>query len=232
MRKSGGIVILAWALSHACSASAATLTGVFVDPLTNPASVVSGVGNNVLRFGTPAPGETFPSILRFDPVDGEIAEVKGQTFVGGVVGFRNGTINTNTGIAGVKLEATTVSDNPEFDQVLREWIFLSNTNNLETNTPEQNADVFYWGDRPELGGFRVLEGATGFVQALFEFNSLDLIGFGEILTPDVAFLTDSPFTPVDDDFTIAPVPLPAGLPLAIAAFGMLGAAGLRRARPA
>ncbi len=70
----------------------------------------------------------------------------------------------------------------------------------------------------------MFEGKTGFLRALFEFNSLDLVGFGEVLTPDVAFLTDDPFSP-------APVPLPAALPMLAGAFGLLGLVR-RRARGA
>ena len=33
---------------------------------------------------------------------------------------------------------------------------------------------------------------------------------------------------MDDDFSIAPVPLPAGLPLILGAAGLLGLAGFRR----
>lgn len=227
MKNVGAILMFAWAISHAADASAATLTGVFVDPVGGEDLVVSGVGQNVIRTGVSLEQSGLATILRFDPEEG-VPEVRGQTFVGGVLGFRNGTIRSDTGFSRVTLEATTESGDPDFNQVLRQSIFLLNTDNFDTNTPEQNADVLYLGNRLELGGFRVLEGETGLIEALFEFNSLDLIGFGRVLTPTTAFLTSSPFTPVDADFSVAPVPVPAALPLIVGAFGMLGIAGFRR----
>lgn len=224
-------VVLAWAATQTGGATAATLSGVFVDPVGPVGLVVSGVGSNVIRTGEPGEGEEFPTILRFDPED-SVPEVRGQTFVGGIVGFRNGTIVTDTGFSSVTLRATTQSDNADFNQILNERIVLLNTTNLETNTAEQNADVFYWGDRSELGGFRVLEGETGFVEALFEFNSLDLVGFGNVLTPSVAFLTESAFAAVDPEFSVAPVPVPGALPLLAGAFGLLGMVRTRRPRAA
>jgi hypothetical protein len=109
-------------------------------------------------------------------------------------------------------------------------IFLTNSPNLVGNTPEQDADFIYFTNRPDLGSFRVLENSTALVEVILQFNSLDLIGFGNVLTPQTGFLTASAFDPVDSDFSIAPVPVPAALPLLGSAFGLFGLVRLRRRR--
>ncbi len=92
------------ALALACvvaqfqGAEAATLSGVFINPIGPPDLVVSGVGSNVIRTGVPTTGAIFPTILRFDP-SYEVPEVRGRRFVGGVIGFRNGTIMADTGFS-------------------------------------------------------------------------------------------------------------------------------------
>ncbi len=216
------------------AASAATvgsgyLDATFVGPYGPAGFIATGVGTAHVTTGTPATSSDTATMLDFQSYNFAFVE-KGVPFIGGVVGFTNGTIKTDTGFSGITMLATTTSDDPDFVQMLPNVFALNNTNNLDDNTPEQNADVLYYVNRPDIPSLRVLEGETGYIQAIFEFGSLDLVGWGNILTPHTAFLTATPYEPVDDDFSIAPVPLPAGLPLLASAASLLAFAGYRRRR--
>ena len=109
-------------------------------------------------------------------------------FVAGTLAFGNGTIELDTGLTDITLAARSFSPDPDFDQIMKTQILdSSNSTNSDNNTAEQNADGIYWNNYVDLGTLRVLEGEVGIVEVIFAFNSLDLIGFGKVLTPTTAF---------------------------------------------
>lgn len=67
---------------------------------------------------------------------------------------------------------------------------------------ELAADYIYFSMFPEFGSLRVFEGEEGTVEILAEFNSLHFKGFGEVLTPDTAFLISTSLTTIPVPATV------------------------------
>lgn len=200
--------LLAPALATAQNIGSGEIEGIFVNPEQRSDLVASGIGTDTVTTGTPAVN-SFATGLQFIGIDFD-DQIQGETFVAGLIDYTNGT-TVGGSFRSIDIQITSTSDDPIFQQVLLEPLSFDITTNLDTNTPEQNADTLFFANRPELGGFRVFEEESGQVEVLAEFNSLDLIGFGNVRTPAVAFVTADPFAPVDQSFSTVPLPLPIGL---------------------
>ena len=144
----------------------------------------------------------FSSQVTFVPFD-FTEQPKGETFVAGELFYQNGTTELDTSIDFVDLNIETSSSDPDFTQSLVETLGFIITTNFPTNPPELNADAVYFLDRPELGYFFVNEGESTSIEILTEFNSLDLIGFGNIADPSVGAFSANPTPePVPEPLTI------------------------------
>ncbi len=190
-----------------------TVTGYFDNPITIPGSVYTGNGTDTIEWGTPFNDSSFTNILSFIPSD-FTDQPKGQDFVAGRLYYRNGTIFLGTQIDGVDLIVNTTSSDPDFTQTLPLKITIVNTPNVAD--PIASADFIYFTDFPDRGSFRVLEGEETYVEVITQFNSLDLVGFGDVGDPSKGFL--SPSTGPDPFPT---VPEPSSI-LGLLALGLLG----------
>ncbi len=127
----------------------------------------------------------------------------GETIVVGYLTFQNGLWWGDNYAADpeVALTMASSSDNADFDGFsFTEDVFFDTTQNVNDD-PYLDADFVYFIDHPELGSFRVLEGYSATIEILGEFGSLELVGFGDVLTPDTGYWypgTD----PFDPDATI------------------------------
>ena len=126
-----------------------------------------------------------------------------ETIVVGYLTFQNG-IWWNDSFAAdpeVTLTMASSSDDADFDGFsFAEDVFIETTPN-DNEDPYLDADFVYFIDHPELGSFRVLEGYSATIEILGKFGSLELVGFGDVLTPDTGYWypgTD----PFDPDATI------------------------------
>ena len=187
-------------------AGSGTISGVFENPQPFEGGdlVVTGVGTSVFTTGIPFSESDFSTGLAFTPLD-FVDQIQGESFVAGFIDYTNGTTDGGSA-SSVELVLNAFSDDDLFVQMLVEPIRFLVTTNSTANTPEQNADVIFFDNRPELGGFRVLEGETAQVEVLVAFNSLDLVGFGEVLTPETGFVSEDPLAEVPRAFSVVPAP--------------------------
>lgn len=156
--------------------------------------VVEGEGTNQLLFQDLAQP---PNSLTFEGASFEDAEI-GETIVLGTLSYKNGTLT----ISGLITDSTytsnlTISSDStvltpfDFNQSFTELLTLITTPNI--GTPEQNADILFFSNLPELGSFRVLEGETGTVELFGTFGSLSLTGFGAVVSgPGTGFVDPTP----------------------------------------
>ena len=166
-----------------------TISGVFANPTpvcVNPTDTggggvqCSGTGTSMLTWGDSTAFVTGPNKVAFS--GGSFSNVtQGETFVAGLLYYFNGTTVPGTSIDSVNLVLTSSSATPEFNnQVLNEPILIIRTANTGISLIG-DADFIYFPNHPELGSFRVFEGAAASVQILAKFGSLDLVGFGQIV---------------------------------------------------
>ena len=184
---------------------------------------VNGIGTNQLDFSLP---DSAPSFFKFDGTSFENVQV-GQTFVLGTLSYKNGLgfIGGHTSELAVSSSSSTTTPF-DFNQILTEQIRLDITYNfllvdgvIFDATPEQQADILYFPNRPELGSFRIYENSTGTVEVLGRFGSLELAGFGNAISGGFV-------DPTIDPIPTAPavsVPEPSSI-LSFLALGTLGAA--------
>ena len=139
---------------------------------------------------------------------------KGETFVAGNLSYRNSVSRTSTDVSEVLLGISTESEQLDFQQLLNLTIGIESTPNVfdvdGNMLQEESADFIYFVERPELGSFRVYEDEETSVEILMEFNSLHLIGFGEVEDASIGFVS-----------SVSVVPEPSGL-----AVILLGISGL------
>lgn len=130
-------------------------------------------------------------------------QAKGESFVAGTLWFNNGVSITGTNPYSVEFNLSSSSSDQDFNQNLAiEIAIASSLNEDDFGNPlsaELAADYIYFPMFPEYGSLRVFEGEAGAVEILAEFNSLHFKGFGDVLTPDVAFVSSS----------LTTIPLPA-----------------------
>jgi len=147
---------------------------------------VNGIGTNQLNFSFPSFDSNF---FKFDGTSFENVQV-GQTFVLGTLSYKNGLgfIGGHTSELAVSSSSSTTTPF-DFNQILTEQIRLELTPNfllvdgvIFDATPEQQADILYFPNRPELGSFRIYENSTGTVEVLGRFGSLQLAGFGNAIS--------------------------------------------------
>jgi hypothetical protein len=160
-----------------------------------PYTDVSGIGTNQLDFSNP---DRDPNFFKFDGTSFENVQV-GQTFVLGTLSYKNGIGFIDGGLPGrigasytseLAVSSSSSTTTPfDFNQILTEQIRLELTPNfllvdgvIFDATPEQQADILYFPNRPELGSFRIYENSTGTVEVLGRFGSLELAGFGNAIS--------------------------------------------------
>jgi len=156
---------------------------------------VNGIGTNQLNFSFPS---FDPNFFKFDGTSFENVQV-GQTFVLGTLSYKNGIGFIDGGLPGrigasytseLAVSSSSSTTTPfDFNQILTEQIRLEITPNfllvdglIAEATPEQQADILYFPNRPELGSFRIYENSTGTVEVLGRFGSLELAGFGNAIS--------------------------------------------------
>ncbi|WP_287717403.1 MULTISPECIES: choice-of-anchor K domain-containing protein [unclassified Microcystis] len=139
--------------------------------------------------------------------------VEPQTFVLGTLSYKNGIGFIDGDIPGrigaaytseLKVSSSSSTTTPfNFNQFLIEQIRLDITYNYllvdglisHDITPEQEADILYFPNRPELGSFRIYENSTGTVEFLGRFGSLELAGFGNAISGGFVYPTIDPNAP-------------------------------------
>lgn len=151
-------------------------------------------------------------------------QAQGETFAAGTLSFGNGVSWADSNPETVELKVESFGDSLDFSQQLFGEIEIFSTPNQDGNGNPLSqvvaADLIYFTEEfKEFGAFRVFEGEVGTVELLYEFNSLHFKGFGEVLTPDTAFLTSS--------ITVLPVPAT----LWLLWLGLLGMIGMGKKRP-
>lgn len=154
-----------------------------IQELINIGSQGDSPGGTLTReFGISGTGLSYTAAL-FDLLP------QGETFVAGTLEYSNGAGFLGSTVPSVTLTLESFSDDIGFTQTLDIPITLVTT--INNDSPEESADFIFFSDRPELGSFRVFEGESTSVEVLAEFNSLDLIGFGEVSDPTVGFVSNS-----------------------------------------
>jgi len=164
-----------------------TVTGLFSNPsppcaapTDTPNQIViecSGLGTDTLTWGDSNGFGTGANKFAF--TGGSFNNVvKGQTFVAGLLYYFNGTTVIGTSISSVNIQMVSHSSTAAFDQQqLNEPIAIVTTPN--NSDVVSSADYIYFPNHPELGSFRVIEGASATVPILVKFGSLELVGFGQ-----------------------------------------------------
>jgi hypothetical protein len=167
-----------------------TTNGVFdtIRPgvLSDRPTFIAGAGTNELEFGFP------PNQINSFTFDGNPFQTRlGEDFVLGTFTYTNGLV-FGSGVGSTYTTNLTISTNspfaiPDLNNSLTALLFLSATEN--SGTPEQNADIIVFPNNSEFGGFRIFEGQTATVELLGRFGSLDLVGFGRVLSePGTGFV--------------------------------------------
>jgi|GEM_PF-2652963 len=125
----------------------------------------------------------------FDESDVEF----GNTYVIGQLTVQNGIWWTDTYYSNpvITIAMETFSANPTYNGLgfVQDALYRGTPN--VNNNPYLDADFIYFYEFPEFGSFRILEGYSGAVEILGRFGSLELAGFGEVLTPDTAYVSSS-----------------------------------------
>lgn len=152
--------------------------------------------------------------------NGFSGQAKGESFVAGILWFHNGRSISGTNPDSVQFGLNSSSSDRDFNQNLTIEIAIDSSPNQDDNgnplSEELAADYIYFPMFPEFGRLRVFEGESGSVEILAEFNSLHFKGFGEVLTPDTAFLNSS----------LTTIPVPAAV--WFFGTGLLGLIGISR----
>lgn len=124
---------------------------------------------------------------------------RGETFVAGLLEYSNGITTLGSEVPSVTLTLNSTSSNPDFIQELELEISLVTVPNSGDEFGNlfqvASADFIFFTDYPEFGSFRVFENESTSVQVLAEFNSLDLVGFGQVTDPSIGFLSSSTSVP-------------------------------------
>ena len=166
--------------------------------------IIEGEGTSKLLFQSRFQP---PNSFTFEGASFNDAEI-GETIVLGTLSYENGIVlslfgNSNPLPDFYTSNLTISSNSPnltpfDFNQSLTELLTLVVTPN--TGTPEQNADTLFFSSFPELGSFRVLEGETGSVELLGSFGSLNLTGFGSVVSGSGTGFVDP--TPVPESSSV------------------------------
>jgi PEP-CTERM motif len=167
-----------------------SIDGVFQNPsptclgATNSSTTgpqCSGAGTGTLTWGDSVGLNT--GVNTFSFTGGTFSNVpQGQTFVAGLLYYYNGSSFAGTEITTVTLQMTSASGTALFNnQLLNEPIRIVATPNLGVSQ-DADADFIFFPNHPSLGSFRVFEGASATVQILASFGSLDLAGFGNVVS--------------------------------------------------
>ena len=131
-------------------------------------------------------------------------QLMGETFVAGHLEYSNGESHPSSGVSSAILTLDSLSDDAGFTQTLELGISILSTENV-IGEEVASADFIFFTDRPDLGSFRVFEGAATSVEILVEFNSLDLIGFGNVADPSVGFVSNSVSVPEPSGFILSAI---------------------------
>lgn len=175
-------------------------TGTFV--ASAPCDFCTGIGTSTFRWGDPAPG-SFQHQLTFVGANPFTASI-GSPFSVGVLTFSNGA-NFGQNPSWIDLAIETNSTDPAFDNQMTVRVNFHGTPN--TDDRFASADYVSVQEFPndiKPGAFRVFENQAGAVYLKAVIGSLNLVGFGEVLTPETAFLTAT-----IDPNDLTPVPEPA-----------------------
>ena len=188
-----------------------TISGTFVSPTPAciappntepvPGAECSGVGTANLIWGD-STGAGLNNSFSFN--GGSFTNVaRGQTFVAGLLCYHNGVSYDASEITSIVIRMVSASSTEQFNnQILTEPVLIVTTENGPD--AEASADYIYFPNHPELGSFRIYEEQSATVQILAKFGSLDLVGFGDVVTdplhPDsnpAAGFVNASVTPLD-----------------------------------
>lgn len=121
------------------------------------------------------------SNLRFDGVVRPANVAPGERFLLGYLTYTNGLHFIGTLNAGISIQTYGPPPVPgSFTQTYSDRVFLDITEN--SGTAEQNADVIWFRDRPDLGSLRVYEGQAAAIELWGFFGSLHLDSFGAVVS--------------------------------------------------
>ena len=209
--------------------------GTFIDPSPqSPPSVTTGMGTNSITWGVPCDGVTncYTSPGGITPPSGFtftafpfITEIN-EPFVLGEIEFFNGTIMPGTDISQVTLSLDGFQITPtQFAGGDSRVISIVNTTN--TSDPIASADraTIPFAFFPAANEFGVLESQSATATLLGEFSEpsnelldLDILGFGEITSPN-GFV---------EGFAPNPNSVPEPGTMFLLGSGLVGLAGFRR----
>lgn len=198
-----------------------TSGGEFLNPSPScPPATCSGLGTNSIFFGIPDPGNP-PNGLAFTGRGFSVPV--GVPFVLGLLQFQNSSTTNAIDAVDLRLHTTALTGGPLFTQAVTENLTLVQT--VNTGNPESDADFIFLTQHPEFGSFRVFERQVSSVEVLGIFTPLDVagfgqtfnlgfVGFGEVGSPNVAF--------VDPSVTPSVIPEPATWVLLVSGLGLWG----------
>jgi hypothetical protein len=196
----GGLV---WYLALFPTASMAqtgsgTSGGEFLNPTPScPPATCSGLGTSSIFFGVPDPGNP-PNGLAFTGRGFSVPV--GVPFVLGLLQFQNSSTTNSIDAVDIRLHTTALNGDPLFTRTITENLTLIQT--VNTGVPESDADFIFLTRHPEFGSFRVFEGQVSSVEMLGIFTPLNVagfgqtfdlgfVGFGQVGSPNVAFVNPS-----------------------------------------
>ena len=179
-----GLAVLTAAALWAPSALAAPIpvSGSFIAtslPCGTGTVVCDGVGSTTVSWGTPVPGTSLQSSLRFTPSTTlEASEIRpGNVITLGTLRFVNGTAELGTWIRSATLEIDMAGYTPN----LTFTVNTINTLCVGGEVQDACADYIHFKDSDVFGSFGVWESFYGTVQVKGLVGSLSLAGFGDVV---------------------------------------------------
>lgn len=175
-----------------------TSGGEFLNPTPScPPATCSGLGTSSIFFGNPDPGNP-PNGLAF--TGRGFSTPVGVPFVLGLLQFQNSSTTNPIDAVDIRLHTTALNSDPLFTRTITENLTLVQT--INTGNAESDADFIFLTRHPEFGSFRVFEGQVSSVEMLGIFTPLNVagfgqtfdlgfVGFGQVGSPNVAFVNTS-----------------------------------------
>jgi hypothetical protein len=187
------------------------------------ATPVTSVAWQIFDFGTP----WTENLVSFTPATNQIVNGFGpdNNFLFGTVTFTNGIWSAGSRLS---YNITAISDDPvlnaNYDFEVSGVLVVQGTNNLVTNTADQNADFIYLEDNPGLGSLRAYElsdspTGTNVVSADI-YGYLDSLHFAEFANAHGGGF-------IDGGVALEPTPVPEPATWQLAICGLVPLLGFR-----